>query len=494
MSFTASAAEVRQAEKIAADSGIAEYSLMFSAGRQAADMINFHYPDAVRFVVLCGSGNNGGDALVAAAQLFLRYRREVVVYTVKPLNKLTGCAAFAAAELPEAVPVFEGHIPQTGEFRSGDVIVDGLLGIGFSGGNLRPEMKEFIRNANLSHCPVAALDLPSGMNGDTGECSPDGVINADLTVTFGMVKTGLFSGEGSRLRGKLRLADIGLQKNGNSGLEIFTNVDAVSAVKTPVFDCHKNSRGRVLVWGGSQRYPGAPVLTAEAALRCGSGMVRLVSCGGGTANLPSSVIFHRILNGSDAGVEVSQFFSCSDVLAAGCGWGDETPAAALDNLWNFPGTLILDADALNMFSCNIDRWKKHRRTIITPHPGEAARLAKALHLPEALPRRETALALAEKLQAVTLLKGRDSIIASPDGRWVINSSGDSSLATAGSGDVLAGVIAAVAGSGMPPFDAACLGCYIHGAAGETAGTGVIADELPGFAGTILQKLRGNRIF
>ena len=494
MSRLYSVSDVRRAEQHAVESGIPEYDLMLNAGRQAADLINFHYPEAVRFLIFCGGGNNGGDALVAAAVLHTRYHREVIVYALKPLNKLVGCAAFAATGLPETVEVRDAAEFKVQDIHPGDVIVDGILGIGFNGGALRPETAELIAVINSSRCPVAALDLPSGMDGDSGSVSPDGVINADLTICFGMLKSGLFSAEGSRFRGKLRLADIGLEAGECSGVEVFANTDAVSSAAVPGFDCHKNSRGRVLIWGGSDEYPGAPVLSAVAALRCGAGIVRLVSEGECSRTAPAELIVKKIPNGSALAREVVPFFSLSDVLAAGCGWGSRIAVEALDIVKSFPGKVVLDADALNMFSRNPEKWQFKNNLIITPHPGEAGRLAEAFHLKPCRDRRELAIELARRLHCVVLLKGRDSIVASPDGRNTVIASGNHALATAGSGDVLTGIIAALLASGnLPLFEAAALGGFIHGIAGESAAGIPLAGDLPELAGRVLAALRCNSI-
>ena len=492
MSLVLNVAAVRKAENDAVASGIAEFELMLSAGRQAADMINFRYPQAVRFLILCGGGNNGGDALVAARFLYKRYHREVVVYSVKPLEALKGCAALAVETLPDEITVFESTGLERRNIFPGDVIVDGLLGIGFDGGALRPEVKRLIEVVNQSHCPVVALDLPSGINADTGEASGDGAVKAQMTVTFGAVKPGLFAREGRALRGILRLAEIGLPLPENNTEKVFTNIDAVETIVTPEPDCHKNSRGRVLIWGGSGEYPGAPVLSARGALSAGSGIVRLISCGDCRELAPAAVIVKKILNGSEIRGEVLPYFGMSDVLVAGCGWGNETSVAALDTVWEFPGKIILDADALNMFSRHPEKWIKRDNVLITPHPGEAARLAKAFGV-EAGDRSEFAEKLAEKLGCVVLLKGQDSVVASPDGRKVLVAAGNYQLATAGSGDVLAGIIAAQAAE-LPCFEAAALGAYIHGAAGELADRVIMADELPELAGKAVEMMRKNFLF
>ena len=480
---------VRKAEAGAVAAGTAEFDLMLSAGRQAADIIQHHYPHAIRFLFFCGGGNNGGDALIAADILYRRYHREVMVYSVKELNKFTGCAALAAKQLPAEICVIDSATLRKEDILPGDVIIDGLLGIGFKGGALRPEVRAMVTIANAVRNPVISLDLPSGMNGDNGEVSSDGAVNADLTITFGAVKPGLFSMNGSALRGRLRLADIGLPAIDDTGDEVFTNLDAVETLTHPAADCHKNSRGRVLVWGGSEEYPGAPVLSAKGALYASAGIVRLVSCGECRNLAPAAVIVKKIPNGSDVRSEVLPFFPLSDVLVAGCGWGNETPREALNTVWEFPGKVILDADALNMFSRFPESWSKHKDVLITPHPGEAARLAAAFGIKN-IDRRQLAGELAATLGCIVLLKGRDSVLAAPDGRNTLISSGNHALATAGSGDVLTGIIAAQAAK-MPLFEAAALGAYIHGVAGETAGRYIIADELPLLAARVISILRDN---
>lgn len=493
--FAVSVAEMREMEQAAMAAGVPEYELMCRAGNAAADLIGFHYPAPGRIVVLCGGGNNGGDALVCARRLRERYRREVVIFSTRGINSFSNCAKFAALDLPDDIPFEECDNIDHVHFYPGDVIVDGLLGIGYAGGRIRENVAAYIRKVNTVSLPVVALDLPSGLSGDSGEISDAGAVNAALTITFGAAKSGLFSKEGSAHRGMLRVVDIGLDVKKSSGkVEYFTNIDAQRSVFYPACDCHKNSRGRILVWGSSEKYPGAAALTAEAALRCGGGIVRLVSCGRCDRNLPNAVIFHHIPNGSDPGREAEQFFGCSDVLIAGCGWGDETPAEALNTVQRFPGVVVLDADALNMISRSPEIWQARDNVIMTPHPGEAVRLARAVGIVDGMEREKLAAALAEKYHACIVLKGRDTIIALPDGQVVVNTSGNFKLATAGSGDVLAGCIGAFAGSGLPLKECAALGAYLHGIAGESAEGGLIADELPLLAGKALTAIREKRIF
>ena len=484
--LTAGIEQIRAMEQRSIASGVPEYELMRRAGIGAANWIAARYSDASRMVILCGGGNNGGDALVAAAELSRKF--PVEIFSTKALNSFTGCAANAASDLPGEIPFYHRNNLDAALFRPGDVIIDGLLGIGFAGGTLRPEVKSFIHAANRSGCPVVALDLPSGINGDTGSASPDGAIHAAVTLTFGRPKMGLFAGDGSELRGALRVIEIGLTGVDYDGMEIMTNVDAVAMLPHWILSCHKNSRGRVLLWVGSEEYPGAAELAVNGAMRGGAGMVRVASVA--QLRLPSAAIVRRLSGGETP----KAWFPMSGVLVCGCGWGSCGTAENLSAAWRFPGTVLLDADALNTLACHPEILQPRENLILTPHPGEAARLAQTFNVDIALNRKDFALALAEKAGAVVVLKGRDSVVAAPDGRCRIIAAGSPALAVAGSGDVLAGVIGAVASQLSDPFDAASLGAYLHGIAGENAPGILIADELPEQVGRVIRAVAANKIF
>ncbi|MBE6376458.1 MAG: NAD(P)H-hydrate dehydratase [Lentisphaerae bacterium] len=484
---SADVAAIRQEEKLAIAAGTAEYELMCRAGIQAARYINGKFPDALRVVILAGGGNNGGDALVAASHLRCP---EVIVYSTKEKESFTGCAALAVRDLPEKIPFIVRKKLDKFDFASGDVIVDGLLGIGFSGSHLREETANFIRTVNGSGLPVIALDLPSGVNGDTGIAAENGALQCFATLTFGRPKKGLFCNDAVNLRGMLRVIDIGLPDDPNAdGEEIFTNLDALTHLPCWEAACHKNSRGRVMVWGSSVEYPGAAALTSLAALKSGCGIVRCVSEADLSGRLCNAAIFKKLAPG-----EIPEnFLNNSDTLVCGCGWGNSVSSAMLEAALNFSGSLVLDADALNFISRNPSLWGGHRQAVITPHPKEAERLMQAFDIPVGSDRRENALHLAEKMGVVVLLKGKDTIAASPEGKYVIISSGNANLATAGSGDVLAGVIGALLARKVPVFEAASLGAYIHGLAGEIAGKIIIADELPDLVSVVLAKLSANEV-
>ena len=465
------------------------YALMLRAGVGAAVWIARRFVRADRFVVLAGGGNNGGDALVAAAELYRR-RFPVRVFGVKEKSAYRGSAAQAAAELPPGVPWEVRDFLTAAEFRPGDVIVDGLLGIGFSGGALKPAVRSFIATANASGSPVVALDLPSGVGGDDGIASPDGAVRAAVTLTFGRPKTGLFRRDGALLRGALRVIDIGLPRDdGGSGEEIFTNLDAVRLIPRHPVDVHKNRRGRVLIWGGGPEYSGAPALAAAGAMYGGAGLVRAAS--EACLHAPNGAIVRRLHPGENP----EEWFPMSDALVCGCGWGSCGTVENLRTAWKFPGTLVLDADGLNVLARHPEVWSPRRNLILTPHPGEAAGLEAAFGLPGTTERGERAALLAERLAATVVLKGRDTIVAAPDGSRCIVAAGSEALATAGSGDVLAGTIGALAAQpDTTATDAAALGAYLHGIAGENAPGALIADDLPRLIGQAGRDVRDNANF
>lgn len=461
-----SIAAMRHLEKI---SGIPGPELMYRAGVEAAGRIReefFRYPDRKRIVIVTGKGNNAGDGVVAALTLAEDTTLPPpVIAAASPPDQLTGEAGVYAPMLKSA----RVQITDKPDFRPGDLIVDALFGIGLARDITSP-YAEWIRAINHSGCPVAALDLPSGLDGDTGEihgCS----VRADVTITFGLPKTGLFRQNGPAVCGRLKVADLRIEQeilqSMPAEMDSFFEADAAKMLPRLPFDAYKNSRGRLLLAAGSSRYPGAAQLAAKAALRAGIGFLRLATTAPGT--FPPPVVLH-----GDAPEEIHSLLNIVDAVAAGPGWGtDPDRMKLLELLLRSGKPAVLDADALNLLAAN--RQKLHTQCILTPHIGEAGRL-----LPE-LPedRQKAALALASEYNCITVLKGPQTITAAPDGRFSINSSGSPALGIAGSGDVLTGVIGALLASGMTAYDAARLGAWLHGAAGECVPMrGLQADDLP----------------
>ena len=475
---TISVAAMRAAEQTAAAAGLSEETMMAHAGRNAARIIETEFrrrPGCRRVVIVTGKGNNAGDGIVAAAVLPV----PAVIAAAVPLTGLTGAAACHAAGLPDRVPVVPADKM---EFQPGDLIVDALLGTGFRG-DVREPLATLIRRINQSGLPVIALDLPSGLDGDTGRAGL--AVKADLTITFGAPKHGLIQNDGPALTGPVRIAGIGIppENLAGDGADLFTAAEAAALLDRLPFDTHKNRRGRVLILAGSAAYPGAAVLNTRGALRTGAGYVRLACPDTMPPHLPAAVVQHPLpatpegTFGQAAIPAITDLLATADAVAAGSGWSQHPELlTVLQTITAGMEAGVLDADGLRLLP-RLGRPLRGR-WVLTPHPGEAAALLDAFgESPASRP--ETALSLARHTGAVTVLKGPQSIVAAPDGRYSVNSSGSPALATAGSGDVLTGVTAALLAAGLSAFDAARLAVYLHGRAGETTPQrGLIADDLP----------------
>lgn len=475
---------MRQLERKATDSGIAEYRLMRRAGTGAAEIIEiFSAGRFRRAVFFCGGGNNAGDAIVAAGSL------RNMPHLLLPFRDLTQLKGAAAEAFREFAPRLNICPPELFDPLPGDVMIDALLGIGFTGDKLREPVAGALQMIKSSNSPVIAFDLPSGLDGNTGTQVP-GTIPADLTITFGLPKQGLFLNDGPACSGKVTVVPIGIEAfTAEPALpySFFAAPDARAIMPRTPLAAHKNSRGRVLLLCGSTAYPGAAVLAASGALHF-SGLVRLVTVESTQIPPLPAALIARLLPPAPGGAlvpealqSVPEAVEASDLLCAGCGWGSNVSPELLKQVLAFHGRVVLDADALNLLSRHPDLWNGHPETVLTPHPGEALRLAKGFGVDPELPREELAAALARKLKVIVVLKGFHTCVATPDGQVSINGSGGPELAMAGSGDVLAGIIAGL-GSRMKDLTAAVrLGVFLHGAAGDAGHGTVIADGLPALA-------------
>ena len=475
---------MRRLERKAADSGIAEYRLMRRAGTGAAEIIeNFSAGRFRRAVFFCGGGNNAGDAIVAAGSL---KDMPHVLLPFRDLTQLKGAAAEAFREFAPRLNIFP---PELFDPAPGDVMIDALLGIGFTGNTLREPVSGALQMLKSAGSPVIAFDLPSGLDGDSG-FKAAGTVPADLTITFGLPKQGLFLNDGPDCAGKITVVPIGIEDfEAEPALpySFFASPDARSLMPRTPLGSHKNSRGRVLLLCGSTTYPGAAVLAACGALHF-SGLVRLVTVESAQMPpLPAALIV-RTLSPAPGGAlppeslqSVPEAAAASDILCAGCGWGGSVSPELLKHVLAFPGRVILDADALNLLARYPELWNGRPETVLTPHPGEALRLAKGFGIDPELPREELAPALARKLGAIVVLKGVHTCVSTPDGHVSIIGSGGPELAMAGSGDVLAGIISGLASRMTDLAAAVRLGVFLHGAAGDAGHGAVIADGLPALA-------------
>lgn len=480
------------------DAGIPGEVLMERAGIGAAEEIlkysfslsESHYK---RFVILAGKGNNGGDAYVVARYLYENCDIEIKLFAICGADELTGDAKLNAERLPEDIDCEIRTEISTDDFRDGDIVIEGLLGTGIKGA-LRSPYDQWIATVNSLELPVIALDIPSGMNGDDGTVVTDSII-ADLTVTMGLPKTGFINGKGPELCGRLRCVDIGVPdsyiEDTPSDLEMIFTFDIRKFLSRIPMDNHKGSRGKVLVVGGSSMYPGAPFLSAESAIRAGAGLVYLALPV--SAEISSTVGSHALItrmisdNGRGVFSEVSEEFQelIQAVDAVVCGPGisnNREVYPILKYLNTIEKPVLYDADALNLIAEKPSLLSGNPSTVLTPHPGEMRRLLKGFGLHEIAESDRTVQAreLTKKTNTTIVLKGHRTVIASPCGKTAINSSGSPALATAGSGDVLSGIIGTWLAQGEDVFDAAIIGTFIHGLAGELSEKGIrglIADDL-----------------
>ncbi|MBB1244904.1 NAD(P)H-hydrate dehydratase, partial [Streptomyces durbertensis] len=409
-----------------------------------------------RVLLLVGSGDNGGDTLYAGARL-ARRGAGVTALLLSPDRAHPGGLAALRAAGGRALPAAEAAQAAPGALAA-DLVLDGITGIGGRGG-LRPEAADLVRRLSA---PILAVDLPSGVDADTGEVSGEAV-RAAATVTFGAYKPGLLVDPGRELAGALRLVDIGLGPYLPAEPELLApqHADVAALLPRPAAESDKYRRGVVGVAAGSARYPGAAVLAVAGALRGGAGAVRY------TGHAADAVInrFPETLV-SDGGPHRAGRVQ-SWVVGPGLGSGGEaerTVAEALDA--DVP--VLVDADALRLLSPERVRARS-APTVLTPHAGEAAALLDRPREAVEAARLGAVRELADRFGATVLLKGSTTLVAPPAAGSVrVNPTGTPWLATAGSGDVLSGLVGALLAAGLAPVDAAATGAYLHGLAAREA--------------------------
>jgi len=466
-------------------SGVPGSTLMARAGIASAEVLRREIMRGIwgrieRLVILVGKGNNGGDGYVVARDFAERGPCPAVLYATCPRDELRGDAAHHAQRLPESVPLTTCEALPRDAFRPGDLVVDALLGTGMRGSPRAP-YDDWIGRVNASGCPVVALDIPSGLDGDTGE-APGATVEADLTITMALPKTGMLTELGRPHCGRMRCVSIGIPdalvaRAESSGNALFAD-DLRSLLGRRPTDAHKGTCGSVLVLGGSHLYGGAPLLAGVAALRTGAGLVTVARPAGAARFVPPclSLIVRDLPDGGTGflGPEALPFLAeqmpRTQAVVFGPGMG-ESPAAGevLTAVLAAPLPTVLDADGLRLLAAQPERTKSASGALIlTPHPGEMRVLMRGFELDGflAASRIEQALALAERAGAVVVLKGLGTVVATPDGDHWLCTSGTPALATAGTGDVLAGMIGGFLAGGTQAADAACLSAFVHGLAGE----------------------------
>jgi len=418
-------------------------------------------------LVFAGPGNNGGDAFVVALHLKQWYFNVTVIFAGDE-NKLSADAKAALGAWRKAGGAMTQALPVPQQWG---LVVDGIFGIGLER-DVSGRYAEWINIINRLGAPVLALDVPSGLHSDTGRvmgCA----IRATHTVTFIALKPGLLTLEGPDHCGEVHLRDLGLDSQKfrpAQGHQIGREVLA-GALKPRLLNSHKGDFGSVGIIGGDYGMVGAALLAGRAALKSGTGRV-YVGLLARDAPLLDAEQPELMLRNADAVLKLVNL-SC---LAVGPGLG-QTPDAAFYLGWALesPLPLVLDADGLNLIAADAGlagRLKNRKAaTLLTPHPAEAARLLAITVREVQNDRLGAAIALARNLNSLVVLKGAGSICAAPDGTWHINTSGNPGMASAGMGDVLTGMIAALLSQGAEPRTALLVAVYLHGAAADCAVAG-----------------------
>ncbi|MGZ6039836.1 MAG: NAD(P)H-hydrate dehydratase [Phenylobacterium sp.] len=471
--------QMGRADAAAIAAGTPGTVLMDRAGTAVADAVCARFPRQTT-TVLCGPGNNGGDGYVAARVLKERGWPVEVRSFGEPA---TQDAQAASARWDGATK------PLNGALEPG-VWIDALFGAGLARPLSGPAAAAALRMAEAPE-RVVAVDVPSGVPGDTGK--PNGpAACAALTVTFHAKKPAHLLEPGRSRCGEVVVADIGLgateSQTVENGPELW-----LPRFPWPTAASHKHARGRLVVVSGEAWQTGAARLAARAALRIGAGLVTVLSP---PEALPINAghLEAVMLRPFETDLELEQAAKDVDaaVIGPAAGVGEPTLLNVLA-LARTGAALILDADAITVFRDDLEELFSllDRDDVLTPHPGEFERLFPGLLA--ASPERITAArTAAQRAGAVVLLKGSDTVIAAPDGRSAVNGNGSPWLATAGSGDVLAGFIGGLVAQGMESFEAACAGAWIHSEAAELHGPGLISEDLPGLAPNVLRRLFDER--
>ena len=469
--------------------------LMENAGRGAADVVEREVlrggARGARVVVVAGVGNNGGDGFVVARHLLVRGAL-VELVVIGACARIAGDAKTnhdaylgvggALREVPDGAAIAS----LAPSLATADVIVDALFGTGLDRA-IDGVHAAAIGAMNAARAPVVALDVPSGLDADTG-ATLGVVVKASRTVTFAHYKLGLLTPGGARSCGVVHVADIGVPASLASQLghaaELVEGADVASWLSPRAVDAHKNVAGHVAVVAGSPGKTGAARLVAHAAMRAGAGLVTIATWPESAAAVEAGVVeaMTTRLDRANVASSIDAALVGKRAVVVGPGLGlDAAARAAIEGVLAFYGPIVIDADALTLFAGSPESFAPARAAILTPHSGECARLLGITPAEVEADRFAAARTLASRARAVVLLKGAHTIIASPEGRIVVNATGSAALATAGSGDVLAGILGALACT-LSPFDAACAGAFIHGLAGDAwsatnGDRGLLASEI-----------------
>jgi hydroxyethylthiazole kinase-like uncharacterized protein yjeF len=477
--------QMAAADAAAANHGSPSIDLMeragFAVAKAAVTLAGGSY--GKRFVVVCGKGNNAGDGFVAARRLREFGGFPIVVLAESP-SDLKGDARANFDRLRGVRVLGWDDSAVSKEINKAAVIIDALFGTGFRAGITEPA-RSLISHINDAAAPVLSIDIPSGVNGETGEVAPDGLaVTASVTVTMAALKRGLVLYPGAGHAGQISIADIGIPEELiEADVEVVEQSDVRSVLPTRSRTAHKRSVGSVFVVAGSVGMSGAAVLTASAALRSGAGYVTVGAPSSVAMELDQSILETTTLplpetargtieaSAIEIVLERAKRF---DVVALGPGLSTdgETVEFVKKLVAELDKPLVMDADAINAFQDDASGLtRRSAPTLLTPHPGELARLMNSSSKEIESDRIGTATEAARKTKSVVLLKGFRTVIASPqaDKRVVLCPTGGPALATAGTGDVLTGIVSAFLAEVRDAFDSAWAAAWVHGRAGDLLG-------------------------
>ena len=465
---------------------IAGYDLMSRAGRAVVDVALTTYPDTRRWLIMCGPGNNGGDGYVVA-RLAVEAGIDVTVCSMIDPRELKGDAAQAYSDWQfSGGEVQTWPMPRNNAF---DLALDALLGTGIDR-KVGGEFEKAIEFLNRLDCPKLAIDIPSGLNADTG-CPMGCAVYALRTVTFVGQKRGMYTSDGPDYCGVIHFDDLAIPadaaKDQSAAGTLLTSNILADVIKHRLLNSHKGKFGHVLAVGGTRGMAGAIRLCGEAALRSGAGRVTLATdpVHAGMVNLGRPELMVRQV---ESKTDLEPMLENDFVVAVGPGlgtsdWSSSLLKACLDS----DASLVVDADGLNLLASQSRQDPLRRKNwILTPHPAEAARLMACSVAEIQSDRVNSAIAIARKYAASVVLKGCGTVVADPSGKYAICPSGNPGMATAGSGDVLTGIIVALLGQGLSCYEAACCGVLAHALAGDHAA--ITLGEMGLIAGDISKAL------
>ncbi len=468
--------------------------LMENAGRGIVEAIERRYgsPAGRSFLIVCGKGNNGGDGFVVARRLLLKGARVTVALTGNPsqlsadalVNYKILKAILREKSMGSVLRVIPARsLKKSAVLQGAEFAVDAIFGTGFKG-EVREPYKEVIEWMNGARATRISIDIPSGMNADNGEVS-NVAVKADMTVTMGFRKIGLIINKGMTYAGEVKVVDIGIPLHDNRRKDERTFLveqhDVSRLLPRRPVDAHKHSVGKIFVLAGSRGFTGAAAMASSAAMRAGAGAAVL-----GTPSSVYPILAKKLtevmvepLPETEAGSvsakafdQVKKHLAWSDlaIIGPGLSRNPETRDLVYRIVAECDTPMLIDADGLNLLSERISVVKKHRspNVVITPHSGELARLLGTTSGAVDADRVEVARRTARQFGVTVVLKGAPTVTASEDGCAFINSTGNAGMATAGSGDILAGLIAGLWAQGMERTEAAFCGVYIHGGAGDLA--------------------------